>query len=432
MLPLKPMRVGYVVKRYPRYSETFIVNEILAHEAAGLEIEIFALRPPCDTHFQNIIARVRATVNYVHLPSVGRASESLNTLAPTAASYFWAELVEASKTIPNFWHSLEYARDESASNVYQAAWIAREVILKGITHLHAHFGSVATSVARLAAHFAGVPYTFTAHAKDIFHESVDRADLRRKLNDAAAVITVSDYNLNYLRENYGTAADRVERIYNGLNLENLAYKSPEVRPPQIISVGRLVEKKGLKYLIDACSILASRGCKFSCQIIGTGDCEIALQERIVRLGLQNQVKIIGPRPQNEVFKLLQQAAVFAAPYIIAKDGNRDGLPTVLLEAMALGTPCVGTDVTGMPEVISDRTTGSIVRQNDPVTLANALEEILQDPNLRVQLATRARQLVESEFDIDKNTARMRSSFAAIDRESSKQPISGEKESILQL
>jgi colanic acid/amylovoran biosynthesis glycosyltransferase len=176
----QPMRIGYVLKRYPRYSETFVVNEILAHEAAGLEIEIFALRPPCDTHFQNVISQVRAPVIYIRKPIQGRVSESLNSVAPTAASYFWAELQEAAKVIPDLWAKLAIAQGEQASTVYQAAWLAREVKVKEITHLHAHFGSVATSVARLAAHFAGISYTFTAHAKDIFHESVEFEDMQRK------------------------------------------------------------------------------------------------------------------------------------------------------------------------------------------------------------------------------------------------------------
>jgi glycosyltransferase involved in cell wall biosynthesis len=415
MFSTEPLRVGYVLKRYPRYSETFVVNEILAHEAAGLAIEIFALRPPAETHFQNIISQVRAPVHYIRKPIQGRVSESLNSLAPTAASYFWAELQEASKVIPGFWAKLAVAQGEQASTVYQAAWLAREVRLKGITHLHAHFGTVATSVARLASHFAGIPYTFTAHAKDIFHESVEAEDMKRKLSDAATVITVSDYNLEYLQQTYGAAAVRVQRIYNGLDLTQLAYKSPLHRPPQIISVGRLIEKKGVPILIDACAILANRGCQFNCQIIGAGALEAELREQIQQLGLQSIVEIIGPRPQNEVFEQVQKAAVFAAPYVIGKDGNRDGLPTVLLESMALGTPCVSTDVTGIPEVVRDQETGLMVPQHDPKALADALERLLTDPTLRVQLATQARQLIESEFDIHRNTASLRTLFHTTNR-----------------
>ncbi|GAX37722.1 glycosyltransferase [Nodularia sp. NIES-3585] len=404
------IRVGYVLKRYPRYSETFVVNEILAHEAAGLNIEIFALRPPCDTHFQNIISQVRAPVTYIRKPIQGRVSASLNSLAPTAASYFWAELQEASQVIPHFWSKLSMAEGEPAGTVYQAAWLAREAQLKGITHLHAHFGTVATSVARLASHFTGIPYTFTAHAKDIFHESVEFADMERKLEDAATVVTVSDYNLNYLQKNYGVAAKQVKRIYNGLDLRQLQYSSPANRPPLIISVGRLIEKKGLSILIAACAILKHRNCEFRCQIVGTGTLEPALKLQIQDLGLQSLVEIVGPRPQNEVFELMQQGAVFAAPYVIGKDGNRDGLPTVLLEAMALGTPCVSTDVTGIPELVRDGETGLIVPQHDAEALASALGRFLTDSVLRVELSRRARALIEAEFDIYCNAAILRGLF----------------------
>ncbi|MBE8986753.1 glycosyltransferase family 4 protein [Nostoc sp. LEGE 12450] len=404
------IRIGYILKRYPRYSETFVVNEILAHEAAGLDIEIFALRPPCDTHFQNIISQVRATVTYIRQPIQGRVSQSLNSLTPTAASYFWAELQEASKVIPDFWSKLAYAQGEQDSTVYQAAWLAREARLKGITHFHAHFGTVATSVARLASHFMGIPYTFTAHAKDIFHESVELEDMQRKLKDAVTIVTVSDYNLKYLQKTYG--AKRVQRIYNGLDLRQLQYSSPVDRPPLIISVSRLIEKKGLSILIDACAILKRINYDFQCQIVGTGSLEPVLQQKIQDLRLQSTVEIVGPRPQNDVFQLMQEAAIFAAPYIIGQDGNRDGLPTVLLEAMALGTPCVSTDVTGIPELVRDRQTGLIVPQHDAEQLAIALQQLLTNQALRVKLSTQARQLIESEFDIHRNSAALRAIFHA--------------------
>ena len=393
------IRVGYVLKRYPRYSETFIVNEILAHEAAGLEIEIFSLHPPNDSHFQDAIARVRAPVNYL-------MAEGLKALD------FWTALDEASKVLPDLWNAHEAARGEEIHNVYQAVLLAREVHLKGIHHLHAHFATSATTVARLAAFFAGVPYTFTAHAKDIFYESVQPNDLRRKLSDAVAVITVSDYNLEYLRNTYGSAAMRLQRVYNGLDFEQFSYDPPHDRPPRIISVGRLIEKKGFADLIEACAILTSRSCHFNCYIIGTGPLEADLRAQIERMGLQATVSLLGPRPQSEVIKHVQSAAVFAAPCVIGTDGNRDGLPTTLLEAMALGTPCVSTDVTGIPEVLHDEETGLLVPQHDPDALATAIERLLVDSILRVQLATRARRLIEAEFDIHRNSAYLRAIFQA--------------------
>lgn len=402
--------VAYIVKRYPRYSETFIVNEILAHEAAGTEIHIFALRPPSDTHFQDKIARVRASVTYLQKPDRGRRHPSIDTLNPNAATYFWSELKEAAQALPDLWPKLGYAAAERSSVVYQAAWLAQEVRQRGIAHLHAHFGSVATSVARLAAHFAEVPYSFTAHAKDIFHESVEADDLRRKLRDAASVVTVSDYNASYLRQQFGADADRVQRIYNGMDLAELRYQPPAGRSPTILSVCRLVEKKGLTHLVEACARLRQWGIEFSCQIVGTGPLEEALRSQIQALHLDDWVDILGPRPQQDVFGLMQQAAVFAAPYVIGADGNRDGLPTALLEAMALGTPCVATDVTGIPEIIRNGDTGLLVNQGDSEGLAQALRRLLTEATLRNSVAAKARSLIEAEFDIAHNAAELRSHF----------------------
>lgn len=393
-----PMRLGFVVKRYPRYSETFVVREILAHEAAGLEIDIFALRPPSDTHFQDPIARVRAPVHY--LP----AQEHV------FASSLWEALQQSGDLLANLWGHLESARGAEVRDLFQAIVLAGEVARRGITHLHAPFASDAATIARLAARFAGIPYSFTARAKDIFHASVQPEDLRRKLNDAAGVITVSDFNLRYLRSMYGAAAAHVQRIYNGLDLSHFPYQSPRDRPPRILSVGRFVEKKGFKYLVEACARLANRGRDFECQIIGSGNLESELRAQVAALGLQSRVQLIGPRPQKDVIEHVSSAAVFTLPCIVGRDGDRDGLPNVLFEAMALGTPCVSTDVTGIPEIVRHGETGLMVKQEDPVTLADALERLLYDSDLRVQLATEARGLIEREFDIRRNSELRREVF----------------------
>lgn len=394
---LESARVGYVLKMYPRFSETFILNEILAHEAAGLNLEIFSLRLPSDGRFHEALARVRAPVTYLRGDNLKSAE-------------FWAELGAAGQELPGLWQKLEAARDEDVRDVYQALILARAARARGITHLHAHFGSVATTVARLAGHFAHIPYSFTAHAKDIFHDSVSADDLKRKLSDASAVVTVSEFNLAHFRNTFGKAASNVRRIYNGLDLEEFAYAAPTDRKPEVIAVGRLIEKKGFSDLIDACAILVRRGLRFYCSIIGAGPFKAELQDRIERLSLTDAVRLMGPRPQGDVMRLVQDAAVFAAPCVIGADGDRDGLPTVLLEAMALGTPCVSTDVTGIPEVLRDGQTGLMVPQHDPEALAQALDKLLCDAELRVRLATNARRMMESEFDIHRNAASQRELF----------------------
>jgi glycosyltransferase involved in cell wall biosynthesis len=393
------MRVGYVVKRYPRYSETFIVTEILAHEAAGLAVEIFALLPPADTHFQNILGLVKTPVHYL-FPEFPKASE------------LWAGIQQAALTYPRVWEQLRFAAGEEIRDVYQALLLTGKVAQRRITHLHAHFASSPATVAMLASRFTGVPYSFTAHAKDIFHEDVEHEDLKRKLEAAAGVVTVSDYNRAFLQQNHGAAAQRVQRIYNGVDLEKLRFASPAERQARIVAVGRLVEKKGFACLIEACAILKARGRRFECDIVGDGEREAELRSMIANLHLGDQVHMLGSRPQAEVFNIIQSGAAFAAPCIIGKDSNRDGLPTVLLEAMALGTSCVSTDVTGIPEVIRDGQTGLLIPQNDPAALASALEKLLADAPLRVRLAAAGRRLIESQFDTHRNTAELRQLFAS--------------------
>ena len=387
------MRVGYVVKRFPRYSETFVVTEVLAHEAAGWEVEIFSLRPPNDTHFQDLLAGVRAPVRYV--PEATRADG------------FWVALQEAGEVLPCAWSTLADARGELAEDVYQAVLLAMEVRRRGLDHLHAHFATVAVTVARLAARLAGVPYTFTAHAKDIFHQAVQPADLRRKMEDAAAVVTVSDFNLEYLRRTYGSSARSVQRLYNGLDLERFPFREPRHRPPRVVAVGRLVEKKGFDVLLEAAARLAARGVGFNLELIGTGELERQLRQRVDELGLGACVRLLGPRPQAEIARAVAEAAAFAAPCVVGNDGDRDGLPTTLLEAMALGTPCVSTDVTGIPEVVRQGETGLLVPQKDPVALADALQRLLTDGSLRVELALQARRQIEREFDARVNSAWLR-------------------------
>jgi colanic acid/amylovoran biosynthesis glycosyltransferase len=411
MPPPEKLRVGYVVKRYPRYSETFIVREILAHEQAGLAIEIFSLRPPNDGYFQDLIARVRGRVNYLYLPADGLLPEPLAG-ATLTASHFWKALLEASRSLPGLWAALDEMREEQARDVYQALQLAREVRQKNLHHLHAPFASDAATVARLGARLAGVTYSFTARAKDIFHDSVCSDDLGRKLRDAAGVVTISDFHLDYLRATYGSLAAHVQRIYNGLDLQEFPYQTPYQRPAVIVAVGRLVEKKGFGDLIEACALLAARKRAFRCRIIGGGRLRGALEAQIVRLGLETQVELAGPLPQALVIKEMHNAAVLAAPCIVGADGDRDGLPNVIQEALALGTPVVTTDVTGIPEVVRHGATGLQVPQRDPASLSAALEQLLTDRDLRVRLAAAGRRLIEAEFDIHRNTERRRAIFRA--------------------
>ncbi len=396
----KADRVAYVLKVYPRFSQTFVVNEILAHEAAGQSLDIFSLRLSDDVKFHESIARVRSPVHQIRRPSA-KASEFLEQSHATA------------RVLPNVWQVLADNPDVVPSDMYQAMELARLVHEKGIGHLHAHFGTVATTTSRLAARMAGISYSFTAHAKDIFHESVDEQVLCNKLADAARVVTVSDYNLNYLKSRYGPAAERTVHINNGLPLDEFPFRKPNGREPLIFAVGRLVEKKGFAFLIHACALMKANGRQFRCEIAGDGVLMKELSAMIGNLRLADCVRLLGPQPQGEIRRKLHKAAVLAAPCVVAADQDRDGLPTILLEAMAMGTPCISTDVTGIPEVLRDGETGLAVPQSDAAALAAACERLLDDSKLGCKLAKNARRQVEEKFDITTNAGLIRQMIEAV-------------------
>lgn len=387
-------RIGYVLKMYPRFSETFVVNEIRAREAQGEQLEIFSLRLPADGRFHESLAGVRAPVTYLQHGSV-------------RGTGIWQALRDAQEVFGDLGPHLPELLGVDAQEAVQALELAVLVRQRGIEHLHAHFASSATTVARAASEIAGVPYSFTAHAKDIFHDSVDPGDLERKLAGAHHVVTVSDYNLAHLRQRFPTASGRLVRVYNGLDLERFP-RSTEQRAPGVVAVGRLVEKKGFSVLVEAVAQLRRAGRDVQCTIVGGGELGTALADQVDRLGVRDLVTLTGPLPQSGVRSIVAGTQVLAAPCVIGSDGNADGLPTVLLEALAVGTACVSTTVTGIPEVVREGETGMLVPPGDPVALAASIGRLLDDTALRATFADAGRSLVESEFDGRRQARELRS------------------------
>ena len=392
-------RIAYVLKVYPRTSQTFVLSEILAHERAGLEMDIYSLRRTDDTRFHAALSQVQSPVF-----QVARARSNA-TMALQA-------LREHAQHLPRLWEVVQNSK-ANAEDLLQAAALSRAIVDRGIIHMHAHFGTVATVVARLASKITGISYSFTAHAKDIFHENVVEDVLRKKLADSSGVITVSQFNVNYLKEKYAEAADGVKLIYNGLDLDEFRFEPDGDRPPLVLGVGRLVEKKGFSYLIDASALMREKGIPFRCEIVGGGELESDLQRQIEDLDLSECVKLCGPMSQSDVKQKIRQARLLAAPCVHAENNDRDGLPTILLEAMALGTPCISTPVTGIPEVLLRGETGLMVAERDAQALAGACERLLADQQLCSELTRNGRRLIEDRFDIDKNTAEIRALFSSM-------------------
>lgn len=382
-------RIGYVLKMYPRFSETFIVSEILALEQAGYKLDIFSLRAPVDGRFHRFISEVAASVTYIDSH-------------PIKATRLWEAIREVSWQKENLWSVLEQATQNDADDIFQALLLSKIVIERRIPHLHAHFASVAARVASLTAQICEISHSFTAHAKDIYHDSVDYDALSAAIKRASFAVTISEYNHHFMSKRNGGPQDTLYRIYNGLDLSSFKPSPVERRGEHILAVGRLVEKKGFHYLVRACAHLRSQGVQIPCLIIGSGPEEVMLRELIHNLDLQDLVRMAGPKTRDEVIQDMSRASMFIAPCIVGSDGNRDGLPTVLLEAMALGTPCISTDVTGIPELIEHEETGLLVSQNDWLGLANAIMKIRTDKKLRETLSSNARRIIEEKFDIHKN------------------------------
>jgi colanic acid/amylovoran biosynthesis glycosyltransferase len=415
MTRIRPLRVGYVLKRFPRFSETFILNELLELERQGVEVEVFSLLRPPDEPRHALLSQLKAKVNY--LPSAA-AVDALTVKQGVAEGHAervpLVDLVDGSMfddAMPG------KTGREMCALVLKAAVLALMVKAHGIQHMHAHFGSDAATVAMLAGRLTRTPYSFTAHAKDIYHtysdEQTDWRMRRAKIAEAAFVATVSDFNRKQLISIAGPlAAPRIHRIYNGIDLSRFVF-APEGRDTAtILSVGRLVEKKGFADLVAACAILRDRHVSFKCKIVGDGPLLDPLKHQIASLRLEQHVLLVGPKPQEELIDLMQQATVFVLPCIVTDSGDRDGLPTVLLEALASGLPAISTDVSGVPEIIAHGKTGLTTRQNAPGEIAAAVTEMLQNPGFRLRIAVAGRKKAESNFDLKRNVSVLRNYLEA--------------------
>lgn len=392
--------IAYLLKMYPRFSETFVLAELLELERQGVRLHIFSLKKPDDGVFHADVARLRARVTY--LPE-----SVLLDLRAYAAPHRELFARDPRRYAGALATAVAQRRRTAVKHFLRAGFIAPHLQRHGITHVHAHFASAPAAVALHLHRLTGASYSFTAHAKDIYIDGTDNEALRAKLRAARFVVTVSDFNRRHLSGLAGSGG--IVRIYNGLDLDRFAPNGVHRDdPPLVLAVGRLIEKKGLADLVRACALLRGRGCSFRCTIVGKGPLEAELRALVRALGVEDVVELAGPQPREQLLELYRRASVFAAPCIVGSDGNRDGLPTVLVEAMALGVPVVSTDVTGIPELVEDGRTGLLVPQRAPEALADAIGRLLDDRPGAARLAAAARTRVERDFDLHVNVAQLRS------------------------
>lgn len=381
--------IAYILKRFPRFSETFILNELLAHEAAGALSHVYSLLSPPDEPRHARLSQLNARVTILKAHERGPDG----VIAPGEASLFSGK-----------------SPQEVGALQRKAEAVAKDARVRGITHFHAHFGSDTTTVACLAARAVGGTYSFTAHAKDIFHTYVTPeadAEMRRaKLRQAAFVATVSDYNARYLSGLCPEA--RIIRLYNGIDLAAFAAVDPRHQVPgHLIAVGRMVEKKGFDVLLDACALLKARQVPFSLSLVGSGPLEDALRAQRTALGLEDVVSMDGPLPQEALIEKMGTAQAAVLPCVVTESGDRDGLPTVLLEAMARGLPVITTTTSGGPEIVEDGITGRLCAPGDAVSLADALEDVLSAQGRAMRMGQAGRRRAERLFDLATNAGQLR-------------------------
>ena len=386
-------RVLYLVSLFPCWSETFIVREIHALMRQGVEVRIISLKPHSELMVQPDAEILLDRVIYppaslagslkAALPKVlGHPLQSVRELAPLVKS-LWRKPDELVKSVVSWWRTLTMIDAVRAFDPQ---------------HLHAHWATYPSSAARILAGRIGRPWSFTGHAHDIF---VHDQDLAGKLNQADFSVTISGYNQKQLAARMiPRNQSRLAVIHCGVLPADLPYTAAGREAAYIVGVGRLDPIKGFIHLVEACRLLKERGTAFTCDIIGDGPLRDTLQQAIDAAGLQAQVRLTGALPQQEVRTRINRATLFVLPSVLLADGNADGIPVALMEAMACGATAISTRVSGIPELIHHEENGLLVSPGDAAELADAMARLLGDAPLRTRLAEAARRTIVQDFDAD--------------------------------
>jgi len=421
-------QIAYIVKGFPRLSETFISNEILLLEKMATPLKLFSIKRPAEDLAHDSVSRIRSDLEY--LPPVTSLSNTwlLLWLKQNLPAYWRSHIRLAAQhplrymrtLLGTLWMSLRYRNGffSKPKKVFikefiQAGYIAQRIEASGqIRHCHAHFCHGATTIAFFVSRLTGLPFSFTAHAKDIYQLNQNPGKLLiQKIKASSFVATCTDANRLYL-ECLGSETN-IHKIYHGIDINFFrpAEMLPQATKPVILSIGRFVEKKGFDYLLNACSMLVSKGFQFRCRIIGErGDRYEALIDQIKSLGLEGYVILEGPKAHYELLPIYRQSSMFVLPCRIVEDGDRDGIPNVLVEAMACGLPVVSTEVSGIPELIKNEQNGLLVKPQDSKLLAIAMEHLLTNKTLSNRLSRNARMTVCEHFDSAKTTLQLQDLF----------------------
>ena len=391
------MRVAYVIRSWPRLSQTFVLNEILALERLGVHITIFAMTRAAEPFVQPQVADVAAQVHYLDSSETHSARAHLRLAARSPKRYSATLGFAVTRRGLHGGYTRSGALEAFDRAVLVADSLDAQRRESPFTHIHAHFAHDPALIGLLAHRLTGLPFSFTAHARDLYQ--IPDSALVGRAKEASAVVTCCRTNAEHVTKVVGDGVTLVKLIYHGVDLQMFrpALERHHNGVPRIVSVGRHVEKKGFDDLLHASALLAESGRKFTCEIYGDGPARAQLEALRDELGLSGIVRFCGARTQAELPAVYQSADVFALTPRVTADGDRDGVPNVLVEAMACGIPIVSTRVGGVSELVNDGSDGLLATANDPSSIAARLAELLDDAARRRRLGEEAARSV-TRFD----------------------------------
>jgi len=371
-------KLGYLFERFPAFTQTFCAREIAELYRQGTALPVFSIRRPAEARPTNIPLD---NIPVYYLPDTNSLEFKIRTKF-------------VSSRLKDLWSGSGDIRDKGRFR--EAAYLGPRLKKAQISHLHVHFAGLASRTAWWIKRLFGVTYSFTGHANDIFCPKPDqRVGLRDLIREASLVVVVSDFGANMLRHGFPESAQKIHRVYNGLDLSVFKSATPGVSPVRLLSIGRLIEKKGFKFLIESCRLLRSSGLPFVCQIVGEGPEHDRLEELIQEYQLSESVRLLGPLPQTDLVEILAQSSIFVFPAVHDSSGDTDNLPTVLIEAMASSLPIVATEVAGIPEIVQHNENGLIVPEKDPVRLADAIRVMAGDEALAERFGRASRRRISA-------------------------------------
>ena len=404
MAKKRAKEIAYILSRYPSLNMTFVEREVQEIKRRGSLLVIIAVRQPAGWEKRLGISHAVEGTKYIFPVNWARFIQANLYFLRTEFFVYFSSLFYVLTRC----HQGMTGRIRSLFFFGEGVLAATLLRFEQIDHIHAHFVDGTAVVAMVASRLLGVPYSITAHAYDIYVKS---PMLREKITNAKFATTCTAYNKDYLERIIGR---EVNLVYHGLDLPTIKveFEPCQDERPCILSVGTLKEKKGFPYLIRACRLLKDEGYDFVCEIIGRGPNQKELEVLITELKLRDSVVLRGALLNKEVMASYTRAAILVQASIIGEDSDRDGIPNVVLEAMASGVPVVATRISGIPEVVDDGVTGLLINPGDERALAQAIGRLLDSPTLSRELAHRGRRLVEERFNIRTNVDRLLELFEA--------------------